>query len=394
MGFVLGALLACGLHLVQVVAIAWNRASDETSNFNPVPYDFAYEKWLWASLDLISVEVDPDIGRYANESNRDTSENGLSSASEAAFLFDEVKVSCAVFPEDARWAEAVYKTWGRHCNSLEMTSRKLEANSSIGLRRMEPGVTSHFHLICSTLRKVREEEGDDFQWILFAPENTFALIENLRFFVAPKNSSERHYLGHAMRFWGQLYNWNDAGFALSKGAVDALLAEYDSDAKCKAGGRFWKMGDWYLGKNLAALGVQPADTRDHMGRGRFNGYSFKKLLFPGAVSVFDHYWRDSLYLSEDGPHCCSNHAVTFHGVGSPSKMFQLEYLFHHLRPFYAGGSRGNRHAAGGRNGPKDTFLTEEERLKAEAWEKMIGFDKKLMTTPNSISQLMHDQSQF
>jgi hypothetical protein len=78
-----------------------------------------------------------------------------------------------------------------------------------------------------------------------------------------------------------------------------------------------------------------------LGRGRFNGYSLKKLLFPGGVSLFERYWRDSLYLSADGPHCCSNYAITFHGILSKSKMYQLEYLYYHLLPFHAGGSHGN-----------------------------------------------------
>ena len=56
---------------------------------------------------------------------------------------------------------------------------------------------------------------------------------------------------------------------------------------------------------------QVRDTRDHLGRGRFNGYSFRKLLFPGAVSLFERYWKDSLYFSPDGPSCCSSKAVTF-----------------------------------------------------------------------------------
>jgi hypothetical protein len=43
------------------------------------------------------------------------------------------------------------------------------------------------------------------------------------------------------------------------------------------------------------------------------------------------YWKDSLYFSPDGPSCCSNFAITFHGIASKSKMYQLEYLFYHLR---------------------------------------------------------------
>lgn len=52
--------------------------------------------------------------------------------------------------------------------------------------------------------------------MLIAPEDAFALPENLRFFVAAKNESDLHYLGHAMKFWNIIYNWGDAGYALSK----------------------------------------------------------------------------------------------------------------------------------------------------------------------------------
>lgn len=109
------------------------------------------------------------------------------------------------------------------------------------------------------------------------------------------------------------------------------MSRYSTSEACSAGGKYWRNSDWYLGKNLKSLGISPRDTRDHMGRGRFNGYSFRRLLFPGAVSFFERYWRDSLYLSEDGPKCCSNFAVTFHGILSDSKMYQLGYLFYHLR---------------------------------------------------------------
>ena len=30
-------------------------------------------------------------------------------------------------------------------------------------------------------------------------------------------------------------------------------------------------------------------SRDEQGKGRFNGFSFKKLLFPGGVSLFERY---------------------------------------------------------------------------------------------------------
>ena len=31
---------------------------------------------------------------------------------------------------------------------------------------------------------------------------------------------------------------------------------FNSSASCQAGGKYWKNSDWYLGKHLAAMGVQ------------------------------------------------------------------------------------------------------------------------------------------
>ena len=190
-----------------------------------------------------------------------------------------------------------------------------------------------------------------------------------------------------MRFWGEVYNWGNAGYALSRGALKAFVNSFPNSEKCQSGGKYWKQGDWYLGKHLSKMGIKPVDTRDHMNRGRFNGYSFKKLLFPGAVSVFERYWRDSLYLSADGPHCCSNFAVTFHGILSHSKLYQLEYMFQHLRPFYGGGTHGN--VPPKQHGPKDSFLTWEEKMKNEALGKFFG---SLMTTPKDMDKLMKSLS--
>ena len=49
------------------------------------------------------------------------------------------------------------------------------------------------------------------------------------------------------------------------------------------------------------------------------------------LNIIYSYCKDSVYVSPDGPACCSNHAIAFNGVLSDSKMYQLEYLFYHLR---------------------------------------------------------------
>jgi len=326
---------------------------------------------------LASVPRDPDSGRYAGRVANDTNyETALDAGTEAAHLHRVVIVWCLVFPSTAEAAISIRDTWGSHCNRI-LFFHQQQQDSEIPVARLP--ARSAWGLLCRALLEVSEAGPDQPDWVLITTEDTFALPENLRYYVAPLNASEPHYLGHAMKFWSQVYNWGSAGYAISRGALTSLRSRFSTGTQCDAGGKYWRNADWYLGKHLASLGIRPRDTRDHLGKGRFNGYSFKKLLFPGAVSLFERYWKDSLYLSPDGPACCSSHAITFHGILSKSKMYQLEYLFYHLRPFPAGGQLGNVPPPAP---PAPLFLSEEERLKAAALDKW--FQSQLLTTPKDM----------
>ena len=195
-----------------------------------------------------------------------------------------------------------------------------------------------------------------------------------------------------MKFWNVVYNWADAGYVLSKGkplhkskktadkkpqicfhlgTMNALMNMFPSDKDCDHAGRNWKNSDWYLGKYLAELNIRPVDTRDHIGRSRFIGHSLKRLLFPGGVSIFERYWRDSLYLSPDCPQCCSNFAITYNLTTSTTRKFQFNNLYYHLRSFSGGGHFGNQKMAPPTKFGLNNALTLDEKLKEEALEKLL-----------------------
>ena len=119
-------------------------------------------------------------------------------------------------------AKAVKDTWGKHCNRVFFFHRSYN-DTKVPVIKMPSG--SAFGVLCDSLRHVLETD-ESFDWILVTTEDTFALPENLRYYVAPFNASQPFYLGHAMTFWNIVYNWGDAGYALSRGAVDRLVARY------------------------------------------------------------------------------------------------------------------------------------------------------------------------
>ena len=56
------------------------------------------------------------------------------------------------------------------------------------------------------------------------------------------------------------------GYAMSYSTLKRFVEEKFPDVNsCEAGGKYWKNGDWYLGRHLNELGINPMDTRDHAG---------------------------------------------------------------------------------------------------------------------------------
>ncbi len=151
--FALGALI--GATLALILTTLQNSNEDEsavpsTNRRAPQDRPGAYDDWL-SGFNLQSVPVDPDIGRYGNQTSKDKDLTSLYPGSEADFLSDKVSVACLVFPEDDVGAFAVKETWGRHCNKLYFVSHKFE-NETIPVLRKRAG--SDFALLCHTIKYI------------------------------------------------------------------------------------------------------------------------------------------------------------------------------------------------------------------------------------------------
>ncbi|KAJ4431237.1 hypothetical protein ANN_19834 [Periplaneta americana] len=173
------------------------------------------------------------------------------------------------------------------------------------------------------------EEAD---WFFKADDDTYAIVENLRYMLSIYNPSDPLYFGCRFKpYVKQGYMSGGAGYVLSREALKRFVEQALPDKKkCRQdhGGS----EDVEIGKCLENVGVKAMDTRDSLGRGRFFPFVPEHHLIPNHIDKDFWYWKFIYYPSELGMGCCSDTAISFHYV-SPSQMHVLEYLIYHLRPY-------------------------------------------------------------
>lgn len=263
--------------------------------------------------------------------------------SEAQMLFHRVPILCVIYAQSSQQVRSVASTWSRHCNHATFLGSIRDDYVPIDAM---PGQWASSSGACHTVHYIWNQFGRQWpQWVLLVDDQTFAVIENLRRYLAPLNSSDVYYLGHAMHDSKGFYNILSAGIVLSQGALDVSKLSCMRNVGSNAAGALDKtLGQLLRGGHPS---LRPIDTRDSNSRARFIPFSAEKLLIPGSVSYFNSYWRWSLFLSPEvscfcsarlalsanavfthrsqGANCCSPRAITFHGI-DPVDMFFMEYL--------------------------------------------------------------------
>lgn len=201
-------------------------------------YDFednSYSEWLVKSGYSI-VPVNFDYLAYSGNKS-------LSNFLEYKLLKTHVNILCVMFVKNVNNAYAALNTWMKHCNSYKFFGLKPE--KYLDVKVMRP--TSSWHYLCEVIRHVNTYSSDH-MWVLFAPDDIYALPENLRNFVFGKNFQEAYYFGHSAIFWNEHFNLAQAGYVLSVGSIKVLVKKFNSSESCKASGRYWKNEDYLLGE--------------------------------------------------------------------------------------------------------------------------------------------------
>lgn len=178
-----------------------------------------------------------------------------------------------------------------------------------------------------------EHHLNDFDWFLKADDDTYVVVENLRYLLSNHSPVEPVYYGKRFKpFTKQGYMSGGAGYVLSREALRRFveIGLKKPDVACKARDDTGDE-DAEMGKCLDALDVKAGDSLDEQKRSKFFPFPLEQHLTHKRDLKW-WYWKFTMDDEKPGFDCCSDFAISFHYI-TPNQMYLYDFLIYHLRPY-------------------------------------------------------------
>ncbi|XP_068140286.1 glycoprotein-N-acetylgalactosamine 3-beta-galactosyltransferase 1-like [Drosophila tropicalis] len=243
-------------------------------------------------------------------------------------LKKEVRILCWVMTNPKNHKERalhVKRTWGKRCNILLFMSSEEDAELPTVKLNVVEGRENLWGKVKEAFKYVYKHHYNDADWFYKADDDTYAVVENLRYMLYPYSPQTPIYFGFKLkRFIKQGYMSGGAGYVLSREALRRLVEKGLSSYE------FYSPGiieDVEIGRCMENLKVIAGDSRDITGRGRMFMFMPEHHLIKRD---YEWYWSYQYYKDDDGLDCCSHLAISWHYV-DPYLMYIMDYLIYNLK---------------------------------------------------------------
>ena len=256
-------------------------------------------------------------------------------------MYNKVRILCWILTSPSNFqtkAKAVKETWGKRCNKILFMSSEEDVNlPAIKLKNVKEGRDELWGKSREAFRYIWENYEDEFDWFYKADDDTYAIMENMRYFLSAYNTSDPMWFGYKFdKYVRQGFFSGGAGYILSKEALKRFAKiGYQNPKICRHDHHGDE--DVEMGKCMENLNVKAMDTRDSQGRGRFFPISTANSISPSKVmEKSSWFWKMMYYrnIEEGLPGCCSDSAIAFHYI-DVTQMYAHDYLIYQLRPYGA-----------------------------------------------------------
>ncbi|XP_030244360.1 glycoprotein-N-acetylgalactosamine 3-beta-galactosyltransferase 1 [Drosophila navojoa] len=255
-------------------------------------------------------------------------------------LYREVRILCMVFSYPHKYEQVVRtlrKTWARHCNKLIVFSTQMPKHQGFGAAdTIALNVTEGYnHLWGKTkaaFRHVYTHHLHEADWFYKVDDDTYAILENMRFMLINHHADEPIYFGcnFQAEHRGPTYMSGGAGYVLSNEAVRRLVENGIYGSQCNPDSIGTE--DYEMGVCLNKLNVTAGDSRDKFNRYRFLPVGLPKMLVPGIIDKQFWLYHYVYFVLKEGIECCSSYIIAIHYVVY-YQMYIFEYFLYQMRPY-------------------------------------------------------------